>query len=129
MQTVGEILKKTRLRKKLTLKKITEGTKIREEYLAALEENRYQDLPSMAYTQGFIKNYSRFLGLKHQSLLAIFRRDYKDQTKAGFNLTNTHDFCWTPRLTFISLFILGLVFFFGYLFWQYHLLLKSRFRP
>ena len=129
MRTVGEILKKARLEKKLTLEEIVERTKLIKKYLSALEENHYQDLPSAAYTQGFIKNYSQILDLKAQSLLAIFRRDYKEKTKPAFGFAHSNGFWWTPRLTFISLLVLGLLFFFGYLFWQYRLLLKSPYRP
>lgn len=129
MRTVGEILKKARLEKKLTLKEIEERTKVRKEYLKALEENRYQDLPSAAYTQGFIKNYSQILGLKPAPLLAIFRRDYKEETKTVLNFGQEEGFRWTPKLTLISLLILAILFFATYLFWQYRLLLKSPYRP
>lgn len=129
MRTVGEILKKERLEQNLTLKEIGEQTKIGKEYLSALEEDCYQDLPGAAYIQGFIKSYSQILGLKSGPLLAIFRRDYKEKTKPVFSLPRPEGFCWTPRLTFISLLILTALFFFGYLFWQYHLLLGSPYRP
>ena len=128
MRTVGEILKKSRLEKKLTLKEIEEQTKIRKEYLIALEENHYQDLPSAAYIQGFIKNYSQVLGLKPEPLLAIFRRDYEEKERSVLNFTQSQSFRWTPKLTLISLFILALLLFVGYLFWQYHLLQKSPYR-
>ena len=128
MRMVGEILKKSRLKKKLTLKEIEEKTKIRREHLLALEENRYQDLPSAAYIQGFIKNYALILGLKQERLLAIFRRDYKEKNKFVFSFTQPEGFHWTSKLTFISLFILILFLFFGYLFWQYRLLLQSPYR-
>ena len=129
MRTVGEILKNARLEKKLTLEEVTEQTKIRKEYLLALEESCYQDLPAAAYIQGFIRNYSQFLGLKTQPLLAIFRRDYKEKSKPVFRSPQSDGFHWTPRLTMISLLVLSLLFFFGYLFWQYRLLLKSPYRP
>jgi cytoskeleton protein RodZ len=77
MATVGEIFKKARREQKLTLKKVAEKIKVRKDYLLALEENRYQDLPSAVYIQGFIRNYSQILGLKAEPLLAKFRRDYK----------------------------------------------------
>ena len=129
MRTVGEILKNARLEKKLTLEKIAEQTKIRKEYLSALEEDCYQDLPPAAYAQGFIKNYSQFLGLKTQPLLAIFRRDYKEKSKPVFRSSHSKEFHWTPRLSMISFLVLSLLLFFGYLFWQYRLLLKSPYRP
>ena len=129
MVTVGEILKEKRLEQKLTLKEIEEQTKIKKEYLSALEKSHYQNLPPVAYIQGFIKNYSQILGVRPEPLLAIFRRDYKEKTGPIFSDKQPGGFCWTPRLTLISLFILVTLFFIGYLFWQYHLLLKSPYRP
>lgn len=129
MRTVGEILKKARLEKKLTLKEIEKKTKIRREFLLALEKDDYQKLPPSAYIQGFIKNYAQILGLKPESLLAIFRRDYQGKIKPLFNLGQSEGFYWTPRLTLIAIFVLAFLLFAGYLFWQYHLLLKSPYRP
>lgn len=129
MATVGEIFKKARQEQKLTLKKVAEKTKVREEYLLALEENRYQNLPSAVYIQGFIRNYSQILGLKPDPLLAKFRRDYEAEKGSFFTFPRPEGFCWTPKLTIAALFILLLLLFFGYLFWQYRLLLKSPYRP
>lgn len=125
MQTVGEVLKKARLRKKLSLQAISQQTKIRPEYLSALEKDRYQDLPSTAHTQGFIKNYSQVVGLKVEPLLAIFRRDHQERAKAVFPTSKSFGFYWTPRLTFIFLLLLGLLVFLAYLFWQFRLLQQS----
>jgi len=94
-----------------------------------LEENHYQDLPPGAYVQGFIKNYAQILGLKSEPLLAIFRRDYQEKTKAIASFSQIGGFRWTPRLTLIFLFVLACFLFFGYLFWQYRLLLTSPYRP
>jgi len=129
MRTVGEILKKNRQEQKLTLEEIEEKTKIRKRHLSALEEDRYQDLPSATYSQGFIKNYAQFLGLKPEPLLAIFRRDYKEKTKPVSRFGQLEGFYWTPKLTLIFLFVLVFLFFIGYLFWQYRLLLQSPYRP
>jgi len=129
MKTAGEILKKQRLNKRISLKTAEKKLKIKKEYLEALEEGRYQDLPSAAYIQGFIKNYCQVLNLDSKPILAIFRRDYRLVKKPLFFIGQTKDFSWTPRLTFIISATLILLSFFGYLFWQYRLLLTSPYRP
>jgi cytoskeleton protein RodZ len=129
MATVGEIFKKARREQKLTLKKVAEKIKVRKDYLLALEENRYQDLPSAVYIQGFIRNYSQILGLKAEPLLAKFRRDYKEKKKSFLSFAQPKGFYWTPRLTVITFVIFFLLLFFGYLFWQYRFLLQSPYRP
>lgn len=76
MKTVGEILKEARLQKGITLEEAQEITKIRKEFLQALEENNFSQLPSYISARGFLKNYTEFLGLSPKSILAIFRRDF-----------------------------------------------------
>lgn len=125
MRTIGEILKKIRSEKRLTLEEIEKQLRIRKKFLIALEENDWSKLPSLPYIKGFLKNYSSFLGLKSDEMLAIFRRQFHQQEKAGLlpkGLTNPLDepmIRFTPQLTGIILTISFLVIFFGYLFLQY----------
>ena len=125
MRTIGEILKKIRSKKKITLEEIEKQLRIRKKFLIALEENDWSKLPSLPYIKGFLKNYSSFLGLKSDEMLAIFRRQFHQQEKAGLlpkGLTNPLDepiIRFTPQLTGIILSISFLVIFFGYLFLQY----------
>ncbi len=79
MRTVGSILRETREAKFYTLDEIEKATKIRKELLAALEADDYSKLPPTTFVQGFIKNYSRFLGLDSQKLLAIYRREFSER--------------------------------------------------
>ncbi|MCX6724895.1 MAG: helix-turn-helix domain-containing protein [Candidatus Shapirobacteria bacterium] len=44
MKTVGQILQKTRLEKKITLEQVGSQTKIRQDILLALENNDFQRL-------------------------------------------------------------------------------------
>ena len=46
-----------------------------------LEKGEYQKLPASTYTQGFVRNYAKYLDLKEQEILAIFRREF-DEEKA-----------------------------------------------
>lgn len=82
MKTVGEILKKARSEKNLSLENIASETRIALRYLQAIEEGNYQHLPAAAFTKGFIQNYAKAVDLNPQNILAIFRRDY-DQDDRG----------------------------------------------
>jgi cytoskeletal protein RodZ len=42
---------------------VQKGIRIRERYLTALEEERWELLPGEAYTKGFLRTYAEFLGL------------------------------------------------------------------
>ncbi len=125
MRTVGEILKKARLEKKLTLDEVEKKIKIRKKFLIALEENQWEKLPSLPYIKGFLRNYSSFLNLKPDEIVAIFRRHFSLPQKAGLlpkgviDPLNQSFFQITPQTTVFLFTILFFLIFFGYLFLQY----------
>jgi cytoskeletal protein RodZ len=73
MPTVGEILSAERRRQGKQISDVVEGTKIRSRLIDALEQGRYDDLPSPAYTKGYIQSYARFLEIPVEPLLDQFR--------------------------------------------------------
>src|SRR5689334_3543842 len=68
----GPILREARLRKGVSLMEAQQATKIRQSFLAALEEDDYSILPPPVYVRGFIKNYSTYLGLDGQEMVLLF---------------------------------------------------------
>lgn len=125
MKTCGEILKAARLTQGLTLEGVEKAIKIRVKYLAALEKNEYQKLPSATYIKGFLKNYSQFLGLSPEKILALFRRQFDERKNLGLlpsglvKPLNAPFFKVNPSLIFFfSLFFL-MALFFGYLYREY----------
>jgi cytoskeleton protein RodZ len=80
-KTVGQMLREEREKYRLSLVEVSQKTRIRHEYLEALEENRFQDLPASTFVKGYIKSYSRLFNLDSQPLLALLRRDYKESAK------------------------------------------------
>ncbi len=79
---MGEILRKARLEKNLDFETIEKRTKIRKKFMLAMEANDWDKLPSETYIKGFLRNYSNFLGLKPDGIVAIFRRQYPQDIKA-----------------------------------------------
>lgn len=77
MKTVGEIIHSERLKKDITLEKLSHLTKIDIKYLEAIEKNAFHLLPSETFTKGFIRNISLRLDRNPDELVAIFRRDYR----------------------------------------------------
>ena len=61
--TVGELLRKTREARKLSLDEVNKHTKISIETLRSLEQDDIESFESEAYLKGFAKNYARFLKL------------------------------------------------------------------
>ena len=61
-------LKNTRNSKKITLKEISEYTKINIKYLEALENGDFNALPNV-YTRLFLRSYCDFLSIDYRSVL------------------------------------------------------------
>lgn len=76
-RTLGETLRAAREEQQLTIQEIADRTKVRAEYLEALEEERYQMLPAKTYVTSFIRSYARFLGLDEQEALRLY---YQEKT-------------------------------------------------
>lgn len=73
MSELGQRLRAAREAKGLTLVQAEEATRIRRDYLQALEEERYDALPGAVYVRGFLRNYAAYLGLDAQATLAEYR--------------------------------------------------------
>lgn len=125
MRKVSDILKKRRLEKNLTLEDVEKITKIRSKFLQAIEKGDYTYFSSSTYLRGFIKNYSDFLGLPTQEILAVFRREFTENEEIGLMPKSLSEPLTVPltRLTppKISFIIVAtfLLLFFAYLIKQY----------
>lgn len=79
MQGIGEILKKTREAKGITLEEVSEATKIRCKYLEAIEQEEFQVLPGEIYAKGFVTTYLKYLGIKDKpEVVAIMQAKPKE---------------------------------------------------
>jgi cytoskeleton protein RodZ len=63
MFEIGASLREARTRRGLSLDDVTAGLRIRERYVTALEEERWELMPAEAYAKGFLRMYAEFLGL------------------------------------------------------------------
>lgn len=77
MKTVGQLLHTERTRKNISIEELSLATKIDGKYIKALEEDRYDLLPSDTFAKGFIRNISLNLGSNPEENIAVFRRDYR----------------------------------------------------
>lgn len=76
MKTIGATLREVRMSKGYTLGKVEGATKIKKEFLEAIERDNWFKLPEFPVTSGFVKNYADFLGYDKNGALALLRRDY-----------------------------------------------------
>ena len=72
-QTIGQRLKAEREGQRLTLEKVFEATRIRIQYLQALEEDDLSVMPSPVQARGYLRNYAEFLGFDVEQMLHDLR--------------------------------------------------------
>jgi cytoskeleton protein RodZ len=71
---VGQALREARTEQGIELREVERVTKIRVEFLLAMEEDRWEALPAPVYASSFLSTYARFLGLDEQALLEEYGR-------------------------------------------------------
>ena len=72
MPSFGAKLKLEREKRKITLEQISHSTKIGTRMLQALEEDNFNQLPGGIFNRGFVRAYSRFLGLDEDQTIADY---------------------------------------------------------
>lgn len=80
-KSIGEILQAQRRARGWSVAEVAAQTKIKKCYLLALEANQFQALPASTFVKGYIRTYAELLGLDHQPLVALLRRDFKESAK------------------------------------------------
>jgi cytoskeletal protein RodZ len=73
------MLKDAREAQRLSLQQAAQATRIKRDYLQALENNDFAALPGTSYTKGFLRNYGRFLNLDVEMLLSRYRETAGNQ--------------------------------------------------
>ncbi len=63
MLGIGEDLKRIREEKGLSIYDVEDETKIKATFIEAIENENFDKIPGRVYVKGFIKNYTKFLGL------------------------------------------------------------------
>ncbi|MDP1743445.1 MAG: helix-turn-helix domain-containing protein [Candidatus Amesbacteria bacterium] len=130
MKSIGQLLQASRVAKKLDIADVARITKIRSQYLVALEADDYSQLPSNPVARGFIKNYAQFLNINVDQILAIFRRDFVENTDGkivprGFENPLEEFSFWTPKTTTIMIVVCLLTLFTSYLTYQYRIMVGA----
>ncbi len=74
MPTLGEMLRERRQEHRWTLEEVAQRTRIRREYLQALEEDRFELLPADVQARGYVRNYALALGMDAAQALALYQQ-------------------------------------------------------
>ena len=77
MESPGKFLKKERERRNISLEEISNFTKIKEDYLKAIEEDKYELLPPALYIKGYLNGYARYLALDPKDIVLQYQNYLK----------------------------------------------------
>jgi cytoskeletal protein RodZ len=117
-ETVGEILRQRRRYKNLKIETVAQAINIRADYLLALEEERWDQLPTGLYGKNFLKEYASFLGLKPAELL----KNWQNQSAGSLpsdpfsqKIVKKRKFIIFPKIIRTSLIIVAVLICFLYL--------------
>lgn len=73
-QTIGELLRNTRIKQGKELRDAAEVLCIRISYLEAIENMDTKNIPPAPYGTGFVRSYADFLGLNGERILSSYRQ-------------------------------------------------------
>ncbi len=68
--STGQKLRNARVQRQLALEDVAQQTRIRKEFLEALEGGRVDAFPGAVYARAFLREYAAFLGLDGEDLIA-----------------------------------------------------------
>ena len=69
LASFGEELRREREIRGISLKEISDATKISKRFLEAIEKNDHRTLPAPVFTRGFVREYARYLGLSSDEIV------------------------------------------------------------
>jgi cytoskeletal protein RodZ len=76
MVSLGEELKRERELREITLREISEATKISIRILEAIENDNYRILPGGVFNRNFLRAYAGFIGLDPESIVRKYQQVY-----------------------------------------------------
>lgn len=78
---LGNTLRQAREARELTLREVEWATRIKTEYLAALESEEFDSLPGAVYARGFLRSYAAYLGLDAEPLISEYNAVHAGATQ------------------------------------------------
>ena len=78
MTSIGETLRRERLRRGLQLEQVAAQTKIGLHLLEAMEADQFDRLPGGVFTRSFVRQYARTLGVDEEELVASLKQQFEE---------------------------------------------------
>jgi cytoskeletal protein RodZ len=79
LTSFGENLKRERELRHISLREISEATKINLRYLDALEKNEFRHLPGGVFNKGFIRAFAQYIGIDPEAMVESYLEELQRQ--------------------------------------------------
>jgi cytoskeletal protein RodZ len=79
MSSFGEELKRERELRQISLREVSEATKINLRYLEALEQNDFRHLPGGVFNKGFVRAYAEYIGVDPEAMVNAYLLEERAQ--------------------------------------------------
>lgn len=120
MRTIGEVIKEARVKRKLTFTKLEEETRIKKEFITAIEKEDWERLPEYPVVNGFVRSLAGVLKIDVRQTLAKLRRDYPPKNlRINPKPDVSPKILWSPKTTFLVAIAAFTLIIFSYLGYQY----------
>lgn len=85
MATIGDTLRRERLRRGLDLDQVSRQTKISLKFLESIEAEKFDQLPGGVFTKSFVRQYARTLGLDEEEIGAELQPFLQNQSEPALS--------------------------------------------
>jgi transcriptional regulator with XRE-family HTH domain len=79
MPSFGESMKRERELRQITLREISEATKISLRYLDALERDDFRHLPGGVFNKGFVRAFAQYIGVDAEAMVTAYLQEEQGQ--------------------------------------------------
>ena len=87
--TIGEQLRIAREERGISLREISDQTRISIHYLESIEANEYKQLPGGIFNRSFVKAYARSVGYDEKVAVESYTRYMREQGESGDDISTT----------------------------------------
>jgi cytoskeletal protein RodZ len=96
-ESLGKYFKRERELRNISLREVAKNTKVKEHFLRALEEDRYDLLPSTIYIKSFITTYAKYIGLDPNDALLRYQNFLKRELVSGSEVIPERKSLWNMK--------------------------------
>ena len=106
---VGAMLKEMRLQQGLKLNDIAKYLCIKKEYLDAIEDSNYKNVPPQPYGIGFIRSYANYLGLNGENIVELYKEETNSSEPKDMHVLEPQPEASMPGMQYIVISLLAIV--------------------